>query len=61
MPQVVALLHSQPEIRTVATELPEAHRHVRADAGGAGKDPVKGLAGHPELSCRLAHREVERR
>lgn len=44
MPKVVALLHSQPETRTVAAELPQAHRHFRTDAGRAGKDPMEGLA-----------------
>ncbi len=47
MPQVVALLQAQPEIRTVATELAKPYRHLGTDVGGASKDPVKGLAGAP--------------
>ena len=45
LPQIVALLHSQPEPRSVAAELPEPDRHLRCDAVGPLQDAVLVPAG----------------
>ena len=61
VPEVVGLLQPQPETWAIPAELAETDCHLRSDRGPAREDAMKGLAGHPELSRRLRHREPESR
>ena len=52
LPQIVALLHPQPQARAVAAELAETEGHLRGDAVGPFEDPVQRLAADPQLARR---------
>jgi hypothetical protein len=45
-PQIVRLLHAQPQTRTIADELPDSQRHRRRDALVAPQNRVNRLARH---------------
>ena len=59
MPEVVSLLHAQPESRAIPAEPAQAHRHLGADGGPSGEDAVQSLARHPKLQRGLGHREPQ--
>ena len=60
MPQVVGLLHAQPQPRSVATEAP-SRTAISGVINLFGHNPMKRLARYAKLPRCLAHRETERR
>ena len=60
-PEVVGLLHAEPEVRPVAAELAQAQGHLGSDCRAAREDAVERLAGHAKLAGGLGHREPQRR
>ena len=60
MPEVVTLLHPQPNFRAVAAEFAEPYRHLRSDGRLTRDNPMQGLAGNPEPLGRVAYRQIER-
>ena len=53
VPQIIALLHPQPETWSVPSELADSERHLGRDRVCAGQHTVKLLARYPEPSRRL--------
>ena len=61
VPEVVGLLHAQPQARPIATELAEANRHLGRHRRGLGQYLVQVLARHAELLGHRHHRLADRR
>ena len=59
-PEVVRLLHAQPQSGSVAAEPAEPRGHRGCNRYLLGHNPMKGLARYSELPRRLADREAER-
>jgi len=56
MPQIMALLNSQPQARAIAAKFTDAHSHLRRNGMGAGHDSVQCLPGHTKLPRRFTYR-----
>ena len=61
MPQIVGLLHPEPQTRAVAAELSDPDRHLRRHRRALGKDAMKRLSRHAEMPRRLRYRHLQRR
>jgi len=61
VPQIVGLLHSQPQPGSVTAKLSETEGHFRGYACTAGQNAVQRLARNPQPSSRLAYRYPQSR
>ena len=61
MPQVICLLHAQPERGAVAGELTDPKRHFGRDRMSTGQNAVQLLPGNSHPPGRFTNRDAQRR
>jgi hypothetical protein len=58
-PQVVRLLHSEPQAWSISAKLSEAHGHLRRHTRTASQNTVQRLPRNPQMACSLTDREFQ--